>query len=216
MLTKFAAGICVVLLSIQGVLAQGIPAGVGGPPPSDFEGTLNGVHVGSEANPIKIEIVPDGDPWLKVFTVDVGTGGIGPGLVIPVSEHFQIFPPADGGLPLPLTDWHEEVHTPYWTWLGGTLTIGSDPPIDGVTGGPQGAATNIWFDLPMGVTPGPDNPIDVFIHKELVYQGPPASTAPVVIEVSEYPTVPEPATMAMLAMGGAAMMLGGTRRRRVR
>jgi hypothetical protein len=214
MWTKISAGICVVLLSVPGVLAEGIPAGVGGDPPTEFEGTLNGVHVGSETNPIPIDLVPGGPMWPKFFTVDVGTGGVGPGLVIPVWEHFQILPPPVGVPVLPLTDWHEEVHTPNWTWRGGTLMVGDDDPIDGLLGGPQGAATNIWFDLPIGVKPEPGIPIDVWIHKELIYNGPLIPGTPIVIEVWEYPTVPEPATLALAALGTVTMVLAGSRRRR--
>ncbi len=212
-LTRFAVGISIVLLYVEGASSEGIPAGVGGDPPTEFEGTLNGVLVGDPSNPIPIEIGPiDGPMWPKIFTVDVGPNGIGPGLRIPVWEHIQILPPAAGVPVLPLTDWHEEVHTPNWTWSGGSLMVGTGDPIPGMVGGPAGAATNIWFDLPIGVKPDPAAPIDLWIHKELIYNGPPISAPVAIIEVWEYPTVPEPTTIMLATLGAAYVVL--TRRRR--
>jgi hypothetical protein len=66
--------------------------------------------------------------------------------------------------------------------------------------------------------PIPPNGLPVWIHKQLVYRGTqtiPIPTTPegLVIEIWEFPTVPEPATFALAGLAGLAML--GIRRRRL-
>ena len=213
---RLAAAVCIAgWLAVQHSFAGGIPTGVGGDPPvGPFIGNVDtGVNVDNNGEPIPIWLDPDGGPWLKQIEVH-SPNGFGPGQRVSVWERIHIVPPPTGLPLLPITDWHEEVHAPNWTWAGGHLKIhNSNTTWTGKLGGPQGMNTNIWFEFPPHM-PLPTAPIDLWIHKYLQYNGPQTSTTVALIEVWEYPTtVPEPASW-MLAVLGASSLVAVYRCRR--
>ena len=205
---KLFLALCVVIaFATHQAFAAGTPVGVGGDPPSGpFEGTLAGVDIGSQQDPIEIWLDPSGGHWVKQIQVPT-PNGVGPGIVIPVWEHIQILPPPPGLPLLPLTDWHEDVHTSNWSWAGGSLTIhNTNTTVQGVLGGPQGMNNQIWFEFPPHF-PLPGAPLDLWIHKELQYNGPPdPSMTSVLIEIWEHPTVPEPTTLILMMIGSAGVL----------
>jgi hypothetical protein len=190
---------------------------------------------------IPIYIDPGADPWIKRIVItpnSLDPPALFPNTVIQVWEKIQILPPPDGTtIPrLPFTDWHEHIHPviPFpgapplpFAWLGGELIIHNpqdpnpnDPTLPPLVAAPGMVDPNdpssIWFGpWPNGpIPPSPDG-LHVWIHKQLQYRGEPFTAFPpegIVIEIWEWPTVPEPTTFALAGLGGLAML--GFRRRR--
>ncbi len=237
-----AVALLTALLLVGTVSAQmmGSPAGVGGDPPqgpfvfTPSDPATNppmSMVMTATGGPIPIYIDPAAQPWLKTFQI---TANSVPGTVIEPGQVFQIWekilvlpPPAGTAIPpLPLTDWHEHIHNvtgglPFG-WVGGDLTIHDPlhpdvpppliPPVLGMVDSTD--PTSIWFGPWPGV-PIPPNGLPVWIHKQLRYLGTEPITAlpaPLSIVVWERPTTPEPATLALMGIGGLA--LASFRRRR--
>jgi len=220
--TQLLSAVLLTLLFAPLTLATGVPAGVGGNPQQNFTGNpVDGILIQTpNHDPIEIYLDPGGDPWPKWINFDV-TGGLQNGQIVPVWEQLSIVPPPAGVPVLPLLDWHEIVHNPEFQWVEGSLTIhnrfvpGTTDPI--VVGGqigtdefpsePSHPGNAIWFDpiLPPAL-PIPD-PLDVWIHKDLIYTGidippdPSGGQAFIDIHLWEHPTVPEPSTVLLAAIG---------------
>ena len=142
-----------------------------------------------------------------------------------VWEEIIINPPPEPGSILPvITDWHEEIHDvsfdlPF-SWSGGSFTIHdptdpTGPPIVEVPGEMSADGSAIWFGpFPMVVI---QDPLPVWIHKELVYTGDVVLTQdidPITITVWEHATTPEPSSIVMAIMGLLGLMGFGWMRRR--
>lgn len=137
----------------------------------------------------------------------------------PLWEDFLIIPiPGTPGVPV--TDWHEVIHTPGWEWVvPGDARFPDLFPAnaslitrDGVpwpyTQTPKDP-TEIWVDFP---PIGPNHVLDV--HKALLWVGTTGNRTwgdmvddagntvdESFIAVWEYPTIPEPSTIVMLSLG---------------
>lgn len=196
--------------------ATGVLAGVGCDPSSGpFHGDdENGVAVSAQ-----FCIDRQGDPWEKVLEIDV-VDVLLPGDVVTVSETLTLVPIV-GGPANPLwTDWHETVlDSSMWSWFEIRLAA-FDEPVAGVLeipgvgtfpGETSSDASEIWFEFPaVGVAL---LPLTFTIHKWLVYTGDPHSSGMLDVHISERPSVPEPATTALLAAGLAVLARGRRGRR---
>jgi len=218
----YLIAVAMTFLWTANIFASGSAAGVGGNPQQNFQGDPSGIDI--EAT---FFIDPEGPMWQKFIEIDT-TQGLNPGQVIPVHEQlFIVFPPQ--GVPvLPLWDWHEEVHDPFFFWNPdpspdmNVLHIHdpqnpTGPPLIEVQGevgmSPGGHPNNaIWFDpIEPHPFPTPSEPIDVWIWKELIYNGPPitpnSQNTPIVLEIWEYPTVPEPSGVLLMGIGVLGLIL---------
>jgi hypothetical protein len=150
-----------------------------------------------------------------------------------VWENFIISPSARA-LRTPVTDWHEEIHTPGWQWVtpaqrpdlfptGQTLITrnGLPWPSQPIPMDPADP-TKLWVEFPP-IQPG--RILD--IHKALLWVGTEGNRfwgdnmndagLPVeerFIDVWEHPTIPEPATAVLLCLGALAFLFQRRRCRR--
>jgi hypothetical protein len=148
----------------------------------------------------------DAGPWVKVLDIP---GEIASGTSIRLLESIDI-----GSGSVPWTDWHEEIVTEGWTWMG-------DPHIEMFGGGiahgfSSGIVDGNMVDFSFFESMIPGTHLEVG-SKYLVYdqldQGLPPHTGPIVIH--QYPTVPEPGTLALACIGAAGFTVCIRRRRRI-
>ncbi len=191
-------------------VAGGIPSGVGGvgTAPTVVEAVESPTEPGVWMFDLDatIFIDPSLPPWEKSFVIPGGIT-IVPGQVFPIWEHITVDPGPTGLVP---TDWHEVIHgasfnQPFGWGPGGSLIIhntGETVPGDV---SPDGSEIN--FD-PITSTSPSLGLIDMWIHKELVFNGPTVLTPglPITVTVWEEPTVPEPASMALATLAGIALL----------
>lgn len=143
-------------------------------------------------------------------------------LPLPMWEDFLILP-VPGTPGVSVTDWHEEILTPGWEWVIPEVTI---PEVSVIT---RNGAPWPWSPIPMD-PPDPSKfwaafppipPHDVLdVHKALLWVGTPGNRIwgdnalddgtdfdESFIAVREYPTIPEPTSLALvcLAVLGAVL-----------
>jgi hypothetical protein len=239
--TTICAGSLVVVLVLLGVangqMMMGSPAGVGGNPPVGPFVFDNGMAMvmTPAGGPIPIYIDPTAPHWVKRFQIPPTTAPIQPGTTFPIWEKILILPPPNTpGTPsvpkLPFTDWHERIRIltdpptpPGFGWVaGGHLVVHNPadpggttlPPLVDVPGmvDPLDPLA-IWFG-PFPPLPIPPNGLPVWIHKQLTYTGtqPLPVGAPIIIEIWEHPTTPEPSSLILAGLSGLALIGLGRRR----
>lgn len=191
------------------------------------DSSFGSINLGSPNEPIEVDYDPAAGPIRKIFDIQVDRDGDGDvdlddlaiwasllsngTLVTSVHEHFIVGAGGPGW-----RDWHEQIISPDWTWGQNVMFTANGAPIAGLQTMNMGPA--IWFvfpEMPAGTR------IDIW--KELHFSGGLALVqryfgqigSPVeILEVIEYPTIPEPVS-AMTLLMGAGLLLGGRRRARV-
>lgn len=173
--------------------------------------TFHDPQPGSNAYHIdgQFEFVPGAGGWMK--NLFAPPSGWLPGQIYTIHETITFFPPSDGTVGQPLSDWHEHIELGsdgnIWDiWVDG----GSMFSVDGTT--PAGlmtmlndSKTDIWFLFdPIDIGP---NGIRLDIWKEFQFVGMTPMFDPV--RIYEYPT-PAPGAAALLGIAG----LCSARRRR--
>jgi hypothetical protein len=162
------------------------------------------IVVGNAATPVPIDLDPNGMPWFKNVG-DPQFNAPGPGIV----DMFETIVNVGNE---PWTDWHElllpapsGLPPHFWTNVV-TLTVNGNP-IGFTATGLNSQALDL-FNFTQPVLPG-----DVFgIHKQLHTSGT-AGVSGAFLRIQEYPTgVPEPGTLALVAVSSSAMLM--VRRRR--
>jgi len=150
---------------------------------------------------------PDAGPWIKTLGAPGGTAVAGG--IYQLVEFLHVSAGPDGQAPA-WTDYHEEiVGSPGWSWAPA-----------GPSGEPWGFTnTNgsaMWYAIPAGNTIvdwgfAPPLPpcTNIQLTKWLQYNGGGDPTAP--ITVAEYPTIPEPGAVILLAI--ACAFAAGFRRK---
>lgn len=184
-----------IVAASQMALAQGV--GNPGSLPSSFAtGTpANGwIVVDPTGTPIPVSLDPNGPVWAKKFTGPNGgpfnyPGGSPP---LAVSEVLQVAPNQ------PWTDWHEDVLDPNWVWLNPVVYVNSVPILPTFTGIGT-SSLSMFFNPALNVGDY------VTIRKDLAYTGVPGTTFIGTLPIHEYPT-PEPASLALLGVGGAVLL----------
>ena len=168
-------------------------ASPGTPQPSQCIENINNESwfVGFPNDRVVISFVPGAGPWVKFLDVPFG-----------VSPQFQddLFEEIEVGAGPDWTDWHEEIQTPGWNFISATITTSTGQVLNPPPG------PNIWVNfepaLPAGTT--------ISIQKILEYTGP-TIIGPSVIELWEYPTIPEQGLIGgeTLSVDATALILAG-------
>jgi len=162
------------------------------------------VFIGNSASPIPVDLDPTGPPWNKsigdpnqnvagIATIDIVETLVNAGTEVWTDWHEFMLPPPVGLAP------------PIWTNVV-SLSINNNPITFTATG--LGTGTLDLFNFSQPVLPG-----DIFgIHKQALVDGSIVANG-AFLRIQEYPTtVPEPASVAIVAMGSLAA--AGLRRRR--
>ena len=149
---------------------------------------------------------PDAGPWIKNLAAIPGALN---NQVFTLVENLHVGGGPSGTAPA-WTDFHEEIQTPGWNWSP-TGPNGEQSWSYTLPGGytasyviPMGNTSVDWtFPTPLPVC------TNITLIKYVVFHNPPGNPA-VGLTVAEYPTVPEPATLSLLALGALTLF----RRRR--
>jgi hypothetical protein len=166
------------------------------------------VDSGNPANPwIPVQLSPTGPQWVKTLVGSTGTGGVvyaNPGDTFTLQELLVVAPAQSW------TDWHEHILTPEWDWASPTVILANGVPAPGLNTviTPATLTTGGSIDFTFNAL-APGTLID--IRKTLKYTGLSGLTFASKVEIAEYPT-PEPATLALLGLGGAIALRRQNRR----
>jgi len=211
-----ALSIAVFLCMGLGTSAHAILLGVGGNPPVEF-GTEHidiPIQVGTDTDPIDIDIDPTGPDWVKDFFINITETGIDTGWGVQVSERIRL---GAGGLvgvpPQGMADWHESIiggeNGENFEWApGGTIRIdGGDP----ISGNLSDNNKTLDFFFPV-VYPDFDNLVELQIEKTLIWTGPPISATTggtnfLHVQIQQNPSIPEPSTLVLLGAMGAGLLV---------
>lgn len=204
---KSGLGVSAVVLILSACAGQVFAQGVGnlGSLPSQIP--HNGINGWDVVNPsggaLPVVRDPLGPVWRKNLLAP-------PGGVINGGQTYTLHEFLITSGTLSWSDWHEQILTPGWSFANVVLGVNGwgTPAGFSVVNTPgnalQGGSVSFYFN------PIPPNTF-VQIQKTLVYNGPvPATFSSIAID--QYPT-PEPATMSLLALGGAAVMRRRNRNR---
>jgi hypothetical protein len=204
--------LAIALVFAPAAFADSYPAsgGNGSSVQSDYSGTSGGWVVESPTGGNQdVYYDPKAGPWIK--TLNLGAPAV-IGKIYTLQELLHVGNGPDGLAP-GWTDYHEEIRTPGWTWN----PIGPAGEQWGFNA--QGWIGNWTYVIPVGNkqvdwTFNPPLPFctNLSITKYLVYDGTGDPQAPVV--VAQYPTIPEPGTLALAAMAVAALGFWFWRRRK--
>jgi hypothetical protein len=161
------------------------------------------VYIGNASNPVPVDLDPLGPPWNKsigdtnnnvmgVATIDIVETLVNVGTEYWTDWHEFMLPPPVGLTP------------PIWTNVVG-LTVNGNPISFTATG--LGTGTLDLFNFSQLVFPG-----DIFgIHKQALVDGTIVQNG-AFLRIQQYPTTPEPASLALIVVGG--LVVAGVRRRR--
>ncbi len=203
--------------------AAPLQAAVLGIPASDGSGTSAGSEYEPEGDGWVVEdpygggnqdvyYDPDAGPWIKTLTLlDPAVAGT----IYTLTENLHVGGGPDGTAPA-WYDYHEEILTPGWTW---------NPTGPGGENQWSFSASNwfgIWtYVIPLGNTKvdwtfNPPLPVctNLTLTKYLIYNGGTGADPNAPIIIAEYPTIPEPGTLVLLATAGLGLLLFAWRRRK--
>ena len=166
--------------------------------PEEYPVSGGTVNVGSAGVPKDIYYSAGAGPWQKTFQLQ---GLVGNQLVI--NEFLHV---SQG---LSWTDWHEVVIGPTgpagWQWSNPTLSYVTNGGGSGnVVGVINGAQVDFFF-------PAQPPSSTINITKTLTWGG--AIAVPGTVRVDQWPTVPEPGTLVLLAMAGLSVLAYAWRKR---
>lgn len=203
------------VIGLCGLIGTNVALGQGvgnlGSLPTQFQSLVPitgwSVDSGNAAYPwVPVQISPTGPQWVKTFTGPNGQPFTAvPGQTFTLQELLEVAPTQSW------TDWHEEILTPGWDWLPPSNLLANFVPAPGLTTVytpgtmTSGGQVDFYFNP---IAPG----TQVVIRKMLIYVGTPGATFNGTLQIAQYPT-PEPTTMGLMALGGAALL---RRRRRVK
>ena len=159
---------------------------------------------GTAGLPIVITQNPNAGVWEKVLS---GAGQLDTFQEVNLREFIRV-----GAGSQQFSDWHETVTTPNFEW-----GFDADDTFYTINGGAQQFSgisfspdfTSVSFTFPTLEPPG----TVIFIHKELEYIGSDTFDNNLnAITVDEYPTVPEPSTLALLGLGALGVLVSRRRK----
>ena len=152
------------------------------------------VNIGSSTNPVEIYYDPTKGPWQKIIR--------NPATPLTINEVIHVAQnPA-------WTDWHEQiVSPPGWVWTANSSLTLPDGTI--MPGQMSADLQSVWWDFATPLVPC----TVLTINKTLQWTQP-GVNPPTPLIIDQWPTVPEPGTIVLLAAGLLGLVVGYWWRRR--